>query len=244
MRTALTIAGSDPSGGAGIQADLRTFATCGVAGASAITAVTVQNSKGVHRVFALAPDLVAAQIDAVTSDVEIDATKIGMLANAEIVRAVAEVLGRRKLRNVVLDPVLTATAGGTLLNLDAIARLVAELLPLAAVVTPNVPELQTLTQIVIDDVGAMREGVRRLVTLGARAVIAKGGHLNGRPVDVVYDGQTFTEIDGDRVTVGRTHGTGCLFSSAVAACLARGDSLVDGARTAKKMVAAALVPRT
>lgn len=240
MHAVLTIAGSDPSGGAGIQADLRTFVACGVVGASAITAVTVQNTKGVQRVFALAPALVAAQIDAVADDLAIDATKIGMLANAEILTAVAEAIQRHHLRNVVLDPVLTATAGGQLLEEPAIALLRSELFPLTAAVTPNVHELHVLSGVAVHDVAGLREAAGRLVEMGARAVVAKGGHLAGPPVDVVYDGRTFTELVGERIAAGRTHGTGCVFSSALAAHLARGATLLEAARAAKALVSDAI----
>ena len=236
MRTALTIAGSDPTGGAGIQADLRTFAAFSVSGVSAITAITAQNAEGVRDIFALAPKLVAAQIDAVLEDRAVDAVKIGMLANAAILGVVAEAIERHQFRNVVLDPVIRATAGGQLLEAAAIDSLRTRLFPLVAVVTPNLHELRVLSGIAARDVPELRKAAARLVDLGARAVVAKGGHLPGAPVDVVYDGRTFIELTGERIAAGRTHGTGCMFSSALAARLALGDTLADAARAAKAHV--------
>jgi hydroxymethylpyrimidine/phosphomethylpyrimidine kinase len=240
MHTALTIAGSDPTAGAGIQADLRTFASFDVSGTCAITAITVQNATGVRQVFALAPELVVAQIDAVVDQHRVAATKIGMLGNAAIVDAVAGAIRRHGLANVVLDPVLAASAGGALLEADAIPHLTSQLFPLAAVVTPNVSELQALTGAAVHDLRSLREAAARLVALGARAVVAKGGHLAGPPIDLVYDGARFTELPGDRLEVAGTHGTGCRFSSALAARLAHGDTLVDAARAAKRFVRDAL----
>jgi len=240
MPNALTIAGSDPIAGAGIQADLRTFASFGVTGACAITAITVQDSNGVRDIFALPAELVVAQIDAVVSERHIDTTKIGMLANGAILEAVAAAIRRHAFAHVVVDPVLAATAGGALLDAQAIPQLETTLLPLASVVTPNISELRILTGVIVRDVATLREAAARLVNLGARAVVAKGGHLEGPPTDVVYDGATFTELTGERLDVGRTHGTGCMFSSALAARLAHGDTLVDAARAAKRFVHRAL----
>ena len=241
MRTALTIAGSDSSGGAGIQADLKTFAAHGVFGMTAITAVTAQNTLGVTGVVALAPDFVAAQIDAVTVDIPPDATKIGMLANAGIIDAVAHAIARQTLANVVLDTVMIAKSRARLLDESAIAALRDRLLPLAMVVTPNVPEAEALTGVTIDTTHGLCEAARRLVKLGARAALVKGGHLEGATsVDVLWDGREMTMLEAPRIESPHTHGTGCTLSSAIAARLALGDDLVSACRAAKAYVTRAI----
>jgi len=238
--TALTIAGSDPTGGAGLQADLRTFTAHEVRGVCAVTAITVQHDRGVQQVVPLAPDLVVAQIDAASDGRAIHAVKIGMLVHAGIVAAVADALARHRFPHVVLDPVMTATAGGALLEAAAVPRLVSMLFPLVDVLTPNVDETRVLTGIEARTPDDLRSAAARLVDLGARAVVMKGGHLPDRPVDIVFDGRTSIALEGPRIAVARTHGTGCLFSSALAARLARGDDLVDAARAAKAFVAGVL----
>ncbi|MEZ5317849.1 MAG: bifunctional hydroxymethylpyrimidine kinase/phosphomethylpyrimidine kinase [Vicinamibacterales bacterium] len=240
MRTALTIAGSDSGGGAGIQADLKTFAAHGVFGTSAVTAVTAQNTTGVLAVQALPPALVVAQIDAVLDDLGADAIKIGMLADAAIARAVAGVLEARRPPRVVLDTVMVAKGGAPLLSPDAVEVLRARLLPLATVITPNTPEAEALTGRSIASIDDQRDAARALLDLGARAVIVKGGHLDGDAVDVVADGTTIVELRAPRVPTRHTHGTGCTFSSAVAARLALGDDLADAARRAKDYVTGAI----
>ncbi len=241
MHTALTIAGSDSGGGAGIQADLKTFQAFGVFGTSAITAITAQNTLGVHAVLALPPALVRAQIDAVVTDIGADAVKIGMLANAAIAREVADALRAHGLRHVVLDPVMIAKGGASLLDQDAVAVLRETLIALATVVTPNVPEAEVLTGVHITTPAHMVEAARALVALGARAALIKGGHLaEGPAVDILFDGHTITELRAPRVVSRHTHGTGCTFSSAVAARLARGDDLAVAARTAKAYVTKAI----
>ena len=240
MRTALTIAGSDSSGGAGIQADLKTFAAHGVFGCTAITAITAQNTLGVARAQALDPDLVAAQIDAVASDLPPDATKIGMLATAAIVEVVAAAIGRHRLRNVVLDPVMVAKSGAALLAPDAVEAVRMELLPLADVLTPNAPEASVLVGGPVTTAAEMRDAALRLVDLGARAVVVKGGHLDGPALDVLWDGATLTEISAARIDSRHTHGTGCTLSSAIAARLALGDDFVTAVRGAKAYVTRAI----
>ena len=240
MQTALTIAGSDSGGGAGIQADLKTFAAHGVFGTSAITALTAQNTLGVTRVDAVAPAMVAAQIDAVASDFALDATKIGMLADATIVLVVADALDRHALRNVVLDPVMVSKSGARLLDRDAIDALVTALVPRVAIVTPNVPEAEALTGLEIRNVDDLRRAARRLVELGARAAFVKGGHLDGPAIDVIWDGATLTELSAPRVNTRHTHGTGCTLSAALAARLALGDDLATAARAAKDYVTRAI----
>ncbi len=240
MRTALTIAGSDSGGGAGIQADLKTFAAFGVYGTSAITAVTAQNTRGVTLVGAMDPVLVVAQIEAVASDFGIAATKIGMLANTAIIEAVADAITRLSLPSIVLDPVMVAKGGDRLLDPSAVAALRKWLIPLAGVLTPNVPEAETLTGLTIASVTDQREAAARLIALGARVVVIKGGHLAGRAVDVWHDGTRFLELDAERIETPHTHGTGCTFSSAIAACLALGQAPEDAARQAKAYVTGAI----
>jgi hydroxymethylpyrimidine/phosphomethylpyrimidine kinase len=240
MRTALTIAGSDSGGGAGVQADLKTFGAHGVYGLSAITAVTAQNSERVSAVLALPPDIVAAQIDAVVSDFGAAATKIGMLANAGIARAVAEAIGRWQLPNVVLDTVMVAKSGDRLLDDDAIAVVRDRLMPLATIVTPNLPEAERLTGQRVTTVAEMRAAATWLVAHGARAVVVKGGHLDGPVIDVLHDGRGIVELASARVAGRHTHGTGCTFSSAIAAELARGADVRIAVERAKAYVANAI----
>ena len=236
MRTALTIAGSDSSGGAGIQADLKTFGAHGVFGMSAITAVTAQNTLGVSAIETMPPSLVTAQIDAVAVDIPPDATKIGMLANAVIIEAVALALERLRLPNVVLDPVMVAKSHARLLDEAAVAALRTRLLPLADVVTPNVPEAEALTGLRVASVDDLHRAARRLVEMGAGAALVKGGHLPGPAIDVLWDGTQAIELVADRIDSRQTHGTGCTLSSAIAARLALGDDVVSACRAAKAYV--------
>jgi hydroxymethylpyrimidine/phosphomethylpyrimidine kinase len=240
MRTALTIAGSDSGGGAGIQADLKTFSAHGVFGTSAITAITAQNTLGVSRVFLLPPDVVVAQIEAVVSDLPPDATKIGMLGNGAIARAVAASLARRRLPHVVLDTVMVAKGGASLLDGDAVAVIRGDLLRLADIVTANVPEAQVLTGLTITSIGDLRAAAAALVQQGARAVIVKGGHLAGPAVDIFHDGSRLEELRAERIETRHTHGTGCTFASAIAAGLALGEPLRDAVHGAKAYVTRAI----
>jgi|KBSMisStaDraftv2_1062788.scaffolds.fasta_scaffold23708_4 hydroxymethylpyrimidine/phosphomethylpyrimidine kinase len=242
MRAALTIAGSDSSGGAGIQADLKTFAALGVYGASAITAVTAQSTVGVVESFALSADLVTAQIEAVAGDIEIHATKTGMLADAAIVEAVAAVIKEMDLPLVVVDPVLGSKRGDPLLDADGVKMLCTELLPLARVVTPNIPEAETLSGVRIAGDEDAREAARRIHGMGAAAVIITGGHLpgNGDVTDLLFDGQRFSLFRTARVESRNTHGTGCTFAAAVAAHLALGHDLPDAAERSQQFVAGAI----
>lgn len=215
MQTALTIAGSDVIAGAGIQADLKTFAALGVYGVSALTAVTAQNTQGVDDIFALSPRLVRAQIDRIADDVEIAAVKTGMLATAEIVEAVAELVGRFHQPNLVVDPVMAASGPGlrTLLTPEAVSILETRLLPLATVVTPNVAEAETLSGIRVDSMSSAREAARRITGMGAKAVVIKGGHLTGpTSIDLLLHAGTFYELAAPRVDRGAVHGTGCTFA--------------------------------
>jgi hydroxymethylpyrimidine/phosphomethylpyrimidine kinase len=247
---ALTIAGSDSSGGAGIQADLKTFAAFVVFGTSAITAITAQNTRGVSGVANLDPAFVAAQIDAVADDFTIAAAKTGMLSRTEIIVAVANRIRVRKIPNVVVDPVMVASNGDVLVEPDAITMMRDVMLPLATVVTPNLREASILTGRDVSNRVAMREAAQALVALGARAVLVKGGsHTavtlagdvhNQDAIDILYDGHNFREFRAPRVAIGRAHGAGCTLSAAIAASLARGESLENAIDAAKRYVTLAL----
>jgi len=229
VSTALTIAGSDSGGGAGIQADLKTFSAFHVFGMSVVTAVTAQNSLGVHGVHELPPAFVARQIDAVLGDFGADAVKLGMLASAPIVAAVAGRLRHHRVEGLVVDPVMVAKSGDPLLTADAREALIGEILPLALVVTPNLHEASVLA-------GA----ARRIHALGPRYVLVKGGHLKADPTDLLWDGREVTRFDAPRIESRNTHGTGCALSAAIAAGLARGRPLADAVRDAKAYVRRAI----
>ena len=239
---AVTIAGSDSSGGAGIQADLKTFSALGVYGASVIAALTAQNTKGVTGIHDVPPDFVTAQIDAVFSDLKVGAVKLGMLSNAAVIVAVADGLARHKQSNVVLDPVMVATSGDRLLQPDAVDILRKRLIPMALVVTPNLPEAAALLDTgVATDEAAMRQQGERLLALGAKAVLIKGGHADGtESVDLLIEPNGLTRLVSPRFDTKNTHGTGCTLSSAIAAGLAKGLTLADAARAAKSYVATAI----
>jgi hydroxymethylpyrimidine/phosphomethylpyrimidine kinase len=241
MPIALTIAGSDSGGGAGIQADLKTFAALGVYGTSAITAITAQNTIGVTAVQTLAADLVTAQIEAVAGDMKLDVVKTGMLASSAIVEAVAAAISALDLPSVIVDPVMIAKSGDRLFDQEALAALRSELLPRARMVTPNVPEAEVLADMRITSLDEAREAARRIHKLGTASVVMKGGHLPGNEViDLLFDGRTFTEFRGPRIETRNTHGTGCTFASAIAAYLALGQTLPEAVRLAKEYVAGAI----
>ncbi|QQO17201.1 bifunctional hydroxymethylpyrimidine kinase/phosphomethylpyrimidine kinase [Bradyrhizobium diazoefficiens] len=239
---ALTIAGSDSSGGAGIQADLKTFAALGVYGASAITALTAQNTQGVTGIHAVPADFVTAQIDAVFSDLDVGAVKIGMVAQAASIDAIAAALSRWQPRHMVLDPVMVATSGDRLLAPEAVEALRTKLIPLASVITPNLPEAAALLGEPVAASAAAIEGQgRRLLALGCRAVLIKGGHGEGaESIDYLVDSRTTIALAAPRLATGNTHGTGCSLSSAVAAGLARGEDLEQSVRNAKAWISAAI----
>lgn len=239
---ALTIAGSDSSGGAGIQADLKTFAALGVYGASAITALTAQNTKGVSGIHAVPADFVTAQIDAVFSDLAVGAVKIGMVAQVGSIDAIASALARWRPSHVVLDPVMVATSGDRLLASDAVEALRQKLIPIASVITPNLPEAAALLDVPIAASAAEIEGQgRRLLALGCRAVLIKGGHGQGtESTDHLVTAGGSIALAAPRVATRNTHGTGCSLSSAVAAGLAKGDSLDQAVRNAKAWISAAI----
>ncbi len=237
MITALTIAGSDSSGGAGVQADLRAFAAQDVHGVCAVTAITAQTLTAVERVHAIPPDMVAAQIRTVASDKGIDAAKTGMLADAGIVEAVVDSLRQVAPAVLVVDPVLIASTGTPLLEDDAVETFIRTLLPLASCVTPNRNEAERIANCEISSLVDAREAAQRIRDLGASAVILTGGHLaTDDVVDIVFDGADFVELRGPRILSSTTHGTGCAFSAAVTAALVKGHTLVDAARIAKRYV--------
>jgi hydroxymethylpyrimidine/phosphomethylpyrimidine kinase len=241
LRTAMTIAGSDSSGGAGLQADLKTFAALGVYGTSAVTAITAQNTVGISEVLPLSADLVTAQIEAVASDIAIHATKTGMLANAAIVEAVAAAIKELQLPLVVVDPVIVSKTGTRLLDDDGIQMMKAELLPCAAVVTPNIPEAEVLTGRRVESIEQARAAAVEIHRLGASAVVVTGGHAIGDDiVDLLFDGTMFTELQVTRIHTPNTHGTGCTFASAIAANLALGHSVVDAVVNAQGYVRGAI----
>ncbi|HYA79935.1 MAG TPA: bifunctional hydroxymethylpyrimidine kinase/phosphomethylpyrimidine kinase [Methylocystis sp.] len=241
MKRLLSIAGSDPSGGAGVQADLKTFAALGCYGMAAITALTVQNTQGVSRVEALAPDLVAGQIDAVFADIAVDAVKIGMLARRETAQAVASSLRRAAAQNVVLDPVLAATRGEPLDEIGLAETIMSELAPLAALLTPNLNEAAALTGTApARSVADMERQAERLVEAGAKAALVTGGHLEGEPVDALFADGGVTLFPGARVATRNTHGTGCALSSAIAGNLALGFALAEAIARAKRWLEGAL----
>ncbi len=240
IRKALTIAGSDSGAGAGIQADLKTFAALGVYGTSAITAITAQNTVGVAAICTLSPKLIAAQIDAVISDIGADAVKTGMLANAGIIDMVAKKIREHRLRNVVIDPVMVATSGDLLIKKSAVAALCARLIPMATVVTPNLPEAEELTGMKLRSTEEIEEAARRIVALGAQSVVIKGGHRKGPAVDLFYDGKKFRALYAPRIRTTNTHGTGCTFSAAIAANLAQGKKLEAAVTLAKQFITEAI----
>jgi hydroxymethylpyrimidine/phosphomethylpyrimidine kinase len=241
VRIALTIAGSDSSGGAGIQADLKTFAALGVYGVSAVTAVTAQSTLGIMETLALSADLVIAQIEAVAGDMPIHAVKTGMLANAAIVEAVAAAIKELELQRVVVDPVMVSKGGARLLDDDGLQMLRAELLPCSAVITPNIPEAEVLSGRRIHSIEEVRAAAHEIHQAAGSAVVITGGHGTGEYiVDLLYDGEVFTELETARIDTRHTHGTGCTFASAVAANLALGQTLVDAVVHAQDYVAGAI----
>ncbi|MGE0563851.1 MAG: bifunctional hydroxymethylpyrimidine kinase/phosphomethylpyrimidine kinase [Pseudolabrys sp.] len=239
---ALTIAGSDSGGGAGIQADLKTFAALGVYGTSAIAALTAQNTRGVTGIHNVPPDFVVAQVDAVFADFKVGAVKIGMLSTAPIINTVAAVLRRHKAKNIVVDPVMVATSGDRLLAADAVEALRTDLIPLATVVTPNLHEAAALTGTALaGNEDEMARQARQILTLGPRHVLIKGGHgETADAVDLLVDDHEVIRLSAPRIFTKNTHGTGCTLSSAIAAGLAKGQSLTDAVRGAKAYVTAAI----
>ncbi|MBI4202258.1 MAG: bifunctional hydroxymethylpyrimidine kinase/phosphomethylpyrimidine kinase [Chloroflexi bacterium] len=238
---AMTIAGSDSGGGAGIQADLKTFAALGVYGTSAITAITAQNTLGVTAIHEVPTDVIIAQIEAIVTDIGADAVKTGMLASSAVINVVANAVQRHGVTRLVVDPVMVAKGGDRLLQEEAVEALRTVLLPLATVVTPNTPEAEVLTGMTIRTMNDVREAAKRIVAMGARAAVVKGGHLEGRDaVDILYDGHAFQEFSSQRIPTKNTHGTGCTFASAIAAGLAKGLDVPEAVAQAKAYVTSAI----
>jgi hydroxymethylpyrimidine/phosphomethylpyrimidine kinase len=237
---ALTVAGSDSGGGAGIQADLKTFAVLGVHGTSAITAITAQDTTGVTDILELPTRLIREQIAVVVSDIGVQAAKTGMLSSAAIIHAVADAIVDLHIPNVVVDPVMVAKGGAKLLHDDAVAGLRHLLIPLAAVITPNLPEAEVLLGRPIQTLEERRAAARDLVAMGARAAVVKGGHADGDATDVFFDGSHMVEVSADRISTKNTHGSGCVFSAAIAAHLARGAEPLEAVREAKTFITEAI----
>jgi len=236
----LIIAGSDSGGGAGIQADLKTVSALGAFGMTAITALTAQNTTGVHGVFEIEPEFVVRQIEACVSDIGCDAVKTGMLAKTSIIEAVVAALSARRLGPLVVDPVMVAKSGASLLKPGAVEALKTKLLPLATVVTPNLHEAERLSGLELKTVEQMKEAARVIRDMGPKNVVVKGGHLVCLAADVLYDGLEFTEFRSECIDTRNTHGTGCIFASAIAANLARGKTVREGVTAAKDFITGAI----
>lgn len=235
---ALTVAGSDSSGGAGIQADLKTFAAFNVYGASVITSITAQNTTGVFAVFDIPPEIVGRQFEVVAEDLNIGAVKIGMLSNSEIMIVVAENIKKYRIEKVVLDPVMVAKTGAPLIKDEAIKTLKEVMIPLAYVITPNIPEAEILTGIKISNPMDMKEAAKIIFNMGAKHVLIKGGHLMGysKVIDILFDGKASYVFQSDKVETKNTHGTGCTLSSAIAAGLAKGKDVYKAVSDAEKYI--------
>ena len=240
MKRILTIAGSDSGGGAGIQADLKVITLLGGYGMSVITALTAQNTVGVQGIQEVPASFVEAQIDSVLSDIGADAIKTGMLATREIVEVVSKKIKRYGVKKVVVDPVMVAKSGAPLLRKDAQDVLINRLIPLATLVTPNLLEASALAGLKVNSLEEMKEAAHRIYELGARHVVVKGGHLKGMAIDLFYDGKKFMEMEGSRIETKNTHGTGCIFASAIATLLARGDTVPEAVRRAKTFTTMAI----
>lgn len=240
MRRGLTVAGSDSGGGAGIQADLKTFAALGVYGVSAITSITAQNTQGIFGVFDLPAEFVGLQIEVVVEDIGVDAVKTGMLPTGDIIAVVAKKVREYTLPNLVVDPVLMTGSGQCLVQAEAREALVKELFPLAEVVTPNLSEASELTGLRVMGVREMKEAARELHRLGPKYVVVKGGHLPDSSIDILFDGQRFRQYSHPRIQTKSDHGTGCTFASAIAAGLAKGLSVEQAVEEAKDFVTSAL----
>ena len=237
---ALTIAGSDSGGGAGILADIKTFQELEVFGMSAITAITAQNTLGVQGVYPLSVEAVQQQIKSIGEDIGTDALKTGMLFSSEIIQVVAEQIKHYQWRNVVVDPVMIAKGGASLLQREAIEALKKDLLPLATVITPNIPEAELLTGITIKRLADRQKAAQYLWDLGVAHVVIKGGHGEGELVDLLFDGKEFTEYRSERIQTKNTHGTGCTFAAAVTAELAKGREVKEAVQVAKDFIQAAV----
>ncbi|MFD2672946.1 bifunctional hydroxymethylpyrimidine kinase/phosphomethylpyrimidine kinase [Marinicrinis sediminis] len=239
---ALTIAGSDSGGGAGIQADIKSFQEMGVFGMSVVTAVTAQNTLGVHHVMPMTVESITQQLDAIAADMGTDAVKTGMLYSGEIIEVVADCLQTYNWKQVVVDPVMIAKGGASLLQQEALHALKHKLLPLVQAVTPNIPEAEALAEMQIECMEDMKKAARRIRETGVSYVVMKGGHASFQEdvIDYLYDGHSFTPFHGRRVETVHSHGTGCTFSAVMTACLARGASMTEAVQVAKQFIQAAL----
>ncbi|WP_234122398.1 bifunctional hydroxymethylpyrimidine kinase/phosphomethylpyrimidine kinase [Clostridium hydrogenum] len=240
MKKVLTIAGSDSSGGAGIQADLKTFSAHGVFGMSVIAAVTAQNTKEVIDVQNISPDIIGKQIDAIFDDIEVDAIKIGMISEIEGIKKVAEKLKKYKPQNIVLDPVMVSKSGYSLMNPNSVETLIKELIPIVSVVTPNIPEAEIIAKIKIENISDMEMAAKIIYGMGPKNVLIKGGHLTGAAIDVLYDGEEFVYLENERIDTKNTHGTGCTLSSSIASNLALGMNIKEAVGNAKKYITTAI----
>ena len=238
---ALTIAGSDSGGGAGIQADLKTFQELKVYGMTAITALTAQNTKGVQAVYPIPIDIVLQQLTSIDEDLKPDALKTGMLFSSDLIEAVAQQIKSFQWGNVVVDPVMIAKGGAKLLQEEAIRSMRESLIPLATVITPNIPESEVLTEMPIRSMEDRRKAARILKKLGADYVVIKGGHgLGDELIDLIYDGHSFHEMKSKRIATKNTHGTGCTFAAAITAQLAKGETVWDSIKLSKEFIHAAI----
>lgn len=240
MKKLLTIAGSDSCGGAGIQADLKTFSAHQVFGMSVITAVTAQNTQGVFAVQDISPEIIQKQIEVIFDDIVVDAIKVGMVSRTETIKTIAETLGRFSIDNLVIDPVMVSKSGYHLLQPEAKEALIKYLLPMATVVTPNLPEAEVITGLSLCSLDDMLRAALQIYSMGPKYVLVKGGHLEGAAVDILYDGKDFTYFNSPRIPTKNTHGTGCTLSSAIAANLGKGLSVPEAIEKAKKYITIAI----
>lgn len=240
MKHVLTIAGSDTCGGAGIQADLKTFSAQGTYGMSVITAVTVQNTQGVFGCQDIDTEIIKGQIDAIFTDIVVHGVKIGMVSQIPTIHAIADKLEQYKPQNVVLDPVMISKSGFDLMQPEAKEALISRLIPLAYVITPNLPEAEVITGMKIDNLETMEKAVKAIYDMGAKHVLIKGGHLEDDATDLLYDGKNIVTFHSDRIPTKNTHGTGCTLSSCIAANLAKGKTVEEAVRTAKDYITVAI----
>lgn len=240
MKKVLTIAGSDSSGGAGIQADLKTFSAHGIFGMSVITAVTAQNTQGVFAVQDIDPEVIVKQIEAIFDDIEVDGVKIGMVSQVPTIEVIVEQVQRYGAKNIVVDPVMVSKSGYHLLNQDAERILIEKLLPLADLVTPNIPEAEVITNRSIRTLKEMEEAALMIHQMGARNVLLKGGHLEDSSTDILYNGEEYTYFSAPRIQTKNTHGTGCTLSSAITSNLALGYDIVQAVKAAKEYITIAI----
>tara|TARA_Y100001960_G_C14772625_1_gene881078 strand:+ start:2812 stop:3603 length:792 start_codon:yes stop_codon:yes gene_type:complete len=240
LAKSLTIAGSDSGGGAGIQADLKTFASLGVYGTSAITAVTSQNTLGVTDIIDIPTKSVISQIEAVISDIGTDSIKTGMLSNSSIVNSVASFITQNKLKKVIVDPVMISKSGHKLLPESAIKSMIEMLIPISYIITPNIPEASIISNTEINSIESAKIAAKKIVNLGAANCIVKGGHFSGPPIDVFFDGKKYEIFKSKRIDTKNTHGTGCTFSAAIAAYVAKGENIISAISKSKEYINSAI----